>query len=213
MQRLSAKQRLDSRVAGTVIESVFDGVPSGSKLSYLKFLASSIDSLSASHPDRWGASLFSWGMRLNAGLVNCLVLSRTGVYVLVYKKAAPSGTKFQTSRYKNAPGCGITKVSLIDVAGVLPSLSKSHHRAISIAAGRVPFKSIREAHSAGITGLLSHLLQRTVPNPAYSTMARLHLINGGYGNGDKVFLERVARGSRRARSWLFQGTRRLGMRS
>ena len=202
MQSITPEQRSDPKFADTVIRSIFEGIDGGSKRSYLRFLASSIDTLSADHRDRWGASLFEWGIRLNAGQVETLISSRAGVRVLVDKKAAPSGTRFDRSKYKNAPGCGITTIRLAEIARVLPTLSQSHHKAILVAASRQPPESIREAHSEGITKLLSQLLDRTVPDPSYSTTTKLHLINGGYKNGDKIFLQRAAVSTRRAKSWV-----------
>jgi hypothetical protein len=66
MAKISAKQRSDSRAVSSVMDSVFEGSPKGSKQSYLKFLAISIDTLPHDRRDRWGATLFDWGVRLTS---------------------------------------------------------------------------------------------------------------------------------------------------
>ena len=39
---------------------------------------------------------------------------------------------------------------------------------------------------------------------------RLHLLNGGYGNGDKAWLERVAKGNRKVGSWIVPKVAAIG---
>jgi hypothetical protein len=104
----------------------------------------------------------------------------------------------------------MTKVPLSELARVLPSLAKSHHSAMTIAARRSAPESIRKAHSTGITKFLSHLLRRPVPDPSYAYATRLHLVQGGAENGDKEFLERVARGTRRSRTWVVPKSATIG---
>ena len=99
MRRISAQQRSDATVAGSVVETIFHRTTGNAKRSYLRFLAKSIGFLSSQHRDRWGATLFEWGIRLNVGFVECLVLRPGGLSVLVYKKSAPAGTKFDGASY------------------------------------------------------------------------------------------------------------------
>src|SRR4051794_41845802 len=63
-----------------------------------------------------------------------------------------------------------------------------------------PPRSIREAHSPGITKWLSQVLRRPVPNPTRPE-PRLHIVQGGVANGDKAHLERRA-----AQSWMVAKT-------
>src|SRR5579862_1789246 len=143
MRRIGAQQRSEATVAGSVIKRVFAGKPDGAKRTYLKFLAEAIDFLSSRHQDRWGATLFEWGVRLTVGQVECLVLSSQGLRLLVKRTSAPTGIRLRGRHYRYAPGCEMTRVPLSELARVLPSVAKSNSAAMSVAAMRLPRESIR----------------------------------------------------------------------
>ena len=168
MPRTIAETRSDPASARKIIGSVFEPTPGAPKRSCIEFLAASIEYLSLQNPDRWGVTLFNWGLRLNVGWVECLVLRREGLNVLVEKESAPAATKFRRFSYDNAPGCDMTTVSLAKLPESLASFAESHHAALSIVAmGRGPTRNVRNAHSAGVTAFLSHFLRRLIPNPSY----------------------------------------------
>ncbi len=207
-RRLTAQERSDPRIADSIIDSA--EFSAGAKRLCLKFLAESIGYLSEKHPDRWGTSLFLTGFRLNVGWVACLTLRPGVLNVLVHKKSAPAGMKFHRDSFTTAPGCDTARVPLSEIAQILPLLTNAHQKALSIVARRPTNRSIRNAHSTGITTLLSRVLRRPVPNPSYAIPAKLHLLNGGYGNGDKDLLEQAARGDRHAQSWVVPKTASIG---
>jgi predicted HNH restriction endonuclease len=65
---------------------------------------------------------------------------------------------------------------LSEIAAVLPSLAVAHHSALSVAANQKCKRSVREAHSAGVTSLLG------LSNPIYSSTAPS--VQSRIGNGD-----------------------------
>jgi 5-methylcytosine-specific restriction protein A len=163
--------RSDPVAAGEVIDSVFEQTPGAAKRSYLEFLAASIEYLSEHHADRWGVTLFDWGLRLNAGWVECLVLRPGDLRVLVYEQQVPAGTNLSAISYRYAPGCDMTTVPLADLPRSLPPLAESHHAALYIAAKIDPPRNIRKAHSSGVAAHLSRVLGRVIPNPSYAPSA------------------------------------------
>ena len=198
------KRSADSRIAQQVVDSVFERASEDARRSYCKFLGASIAYLAKHHPDRWGVTLLEnkHVVRLNAGIVESLVLHPGGLRILVHRKTAPPRTTFDGRRYVNAPGCETVAIPLSGLPGSLSPLAESHHKALEIAASRRPsFRNILIAHSTGVTKWLSQVLRREVPNPAKPQRA-LHIVQGGIQNGDKTLLERLARGSRMTRSWV-----------
>ena len=167
MPRISVKNRSDPETARQVIESVFERVPGSAKQSYIEFLAASVEYLSSHHRDNWGITLFGWGARLNVGWVECLVLHRGGLNTLVEKESAPAATKYRGFQYDRAPGCDMTTVPLAELPDSLEFFAESHHAALSIAARSRVHRGIRNAHSAGVTGFLSQVLLRPIPEPSY----------------------------------------------
>ena len=161
MRRIAAEERKHRAAAETVIHEVFGKATASARESYTEFLAGDIKYLSR-HNDRWGVTLYGWGVRLNVGWVNCLVLSSKGLDVLLHKEdATPTGTRFNGKSYEKAPGCEMTTIPLAKLPQALPSLEKSHHAALSQAANWQSPRNIRGAHSLGITEFLS------VQNPSY----------------------------------------------
>lgn len=168
MHRIRSQDRSDPAVAREVIESVFEHTPGASERSYIEFLGAAIEYLSLRHGDNWGVTLFGWGVRLNVGWVECLVLHSAGLRILVEKESAPGATKWDGVRYGHAPGCEMTTVPLTELAHTLPSFVESHCAALSIvAAGSRAHRGIRSGHSVGVTAFLSQVLRRRIPDPAY----------------------------------------------
>jgi hypothetical protein len=68
-----------------MVDSIFEGISGDAKQSYCEFLAASIDYLSQHHGDRWGVTLREDTnvLRLNAGIVEGLILYSGGLRVLV----------------------------------------------------------------------------------------------------------------------------------
>jgi 5-methylcytosine-specific restriction endonuclease McrA len=157
MTRISAQQRSDPETAREIIDAVFLGTPNGAKRSYYKFLAAAIKYLSRRHRDRWGITLLGWGVRLNVGWVECLILHPKGLSVLVKEDLAPAGTRFDRSSRKWAPGCRYTTISLPEIPRALASFTELHYAALRIAARRRPPENIRKAHSVGVTKLLLNI--------------------------------------------------------
>jgi hypothetical protein len=158
-------------VTREVIASVFERTSGAAKQAYIEFLAAAIEYLSIRHQDRWGVTLFEWGVRLNVGWVECLVLHSKGLRVLVEKDSAPAATKWDGISYRRAPGCEMTTVQLTELSRTLASFAESHHAALSIAARSQPPRTIRNAHSAGVTAFLSQAFHRLIPNPSYAPPA------------------------------------------
>jgi|ERR1017187_203207 hypothetical protein len=161
MRRIAVQERKDRAAAETVIHEVFGKATASARQSYIKFLVGDIKYLTSRHNDRWGVTLYGWGVRLNVGWVNCLVLSSRGLDVLLHKGAAPTGTKFNGKFYEKAPGCEMTTIPLAKLPQTLPSLEESHYAALSNAANWQSPPNIRGAHSLGVTEFLS------VQNPSY----------------------------------------------
>ena len=187
-----------------MVDSIFETMPANAKQSYCQFLGASIAYLSHNNPDRWGVTLTKDKdiVRLNAGWVESLVLHQKGLRVLLDRKTAPPRLNFDGHRYRYAPGCETAAIPLPELSRFLPKLTKSHHNALSAAASSRPSPgNILGGHSIGVTKWLSQVLGREVPNPVRRSRP-LHIVQGGIQNGDKELLERLARGSRRTRSWI-----------
>jgi 5-methylcytosine-specific restriction protein A len=166
MPRIGVQERKDQAAAAEVIKAVFARVPDGARQSYIEFLVGVIRYLVSRHNDRWGITLFDWGVRLNVGWVECLVLHSGGLRVLVDKDVAQADTTFDGVNYKRAPGCEMTTIPLSDLPKALPSLEESHYAALSRAANWQSPPNIRGAHSVGVTKLLS------LPDPSYVSSAQ-----------------------------------------
>jgi hypothetical protein len=148
----------DPKAAQAVIDTIFQGVSTDAKESYLQFLATSIERLAPDHSDRWGTTLFEWGIRLNVGWVECLVLHPDGLNILLCKESAPASVKLNGVCYRWAPGCDMTTVPLSELTKTLPLLRSSHDEAVSVAARRPTNPTIRKGHSEGVAKLLSKRL-------------------------------------------------------
>jgi len=166
MPRIAVQERADPAAAAEVIQAVFARSSDDARQSYTQFLIGAIRHVASRHNDRWGVTLFGWGVRLNVGWVECLVLHAGGLRVLVDKDVAPAGTKFDGVSYPRAPGCDMTTIPLSDLPKALPSLEESHYAALGSAATWPSPPNIRGAHSVGVTKLLS------LPNPSYVSSAQ-----------------------------------------
>jgi 5-methylcytosine-specific restriction protein A len=163
--------RSDPAVAEAVIRSVFRDAGGDPMESYIRFLVGTIEYITPHYHDRWGITLFDWGVRLNVGWVECLVLHSGGLRILLDKDLAPGDTKFDGISYKQAIGCDMVTVPLDGLPEVLPPLTESHYAAIAtVARARSP-RNVRAAHSLGITEFLSQFVRRRVPNPSYVSPA------------------------------------------
>jgi 5-methylcytosine-specific restriction protein A len=176
MPRTGAINRSSPEAAREVIESIFEGAPSAAKQAFIEFLAAAIERLAQQDRDNWGVTLFGWGLRLNAGMVECLVLSREGIRVLVEERSAPAAIKLDGRRYPRAPGCDMTTVPLAEIPDAAKLLAESHAAAMSMAARSHAMRNIRGAHSAGVTAFLSQALRRVVPNPTYASSIEATLL-------------------------------------
>jgi 5-methylcytosine-specific restriction protein A len=166
MAELTALERSDPIVAEKVLGLLFEESTSAAKQRYLEFLKAAIEHLSQHHPDRWGITLFSDLVRLNAGIVESLVLHPKGLRVLVDSASAPADAVFEEgTAYRSAPGCAVVSLSFSQIPDVLTSLAVAHHTALSIAAKRKCTPAIRRAHSIGVTKFVGHVLDRLIPNP------------------------------------------------
>ena len=202
----TAQQRSDPAAVRRMVDSIFEETSGDAKQSYCEFLAASIAYLSEHHADRWGVTLREYGVRLNAGMVESLVL-RQGrrLRVLVERKSAPPRASFDGGRYRYAPGCETVALPLSDLPRSLANLTRSHHEALRIAADAMPpSRNIRGAHSPGVTKWLSRVLHHAVPNPV-RPQRQLHIVQGGVLNGDKARLE-----DRRAPFWMVPKTATKG---
>ena len=164
-----AQRRSDPAAARQMIDSIFRGASESAKRSYCQFLFASIAHLSRDNPDRWGVTLREYGVRLNAGWVESLVLWKgEPLRVLIEQKSAPAAATFCDCSYRYARGCKMVALSLSELPRSLPKFALSHQRALGIAASSMPPPpSIRNAHSPGVTEWLSQVLHRPVPAPAY----------------------------------------------
>ncbi len=167
MPRVTVQQRSDPTAAEAVIRAVFLEVAESALESYVQFAVGAIKYLASRHNDRWGVTLFEWGVRLNAGWVECLILHDGGLRVLVEGDIAPAHTRFDGVSYERAPGCEMTTVPLSDLALALPTLEEAHHAALSRAAHWQSPLNIRRAHSVGVTKFLSQFAREYVPDPSY----------------------------------------------
>jgi hypothetical protein len=202
----TAQQRSDPAAVRRMVDSIFEGTSGDAKQSYCKFLAASIAYLSEHYPDRWGVTLREYGVRLNAGWVESLVLRQGGrLRVLVERESAPPRANFDGHGYRYAPGCETVALSLSDLPRSLTDLTTSHHEALRIAAQAMPPpRNIRGARSPGVTKWLTQVLHHAVPNPV-RPQRQLHIVQGGVLNGDKARLE-----SRRAPFWMVPKTAAKG---
>jgi hypothetical protein len=157
-QRSALLDKSDPKAAQAVVDSIFQGVSTHAKESYLQFLATSIQRLAPDHSDRWGTTLFEWGIRLNVGWVECLVLHPDGLNILLFKESAPDSVKLNGFCYRWAPGCDMTTVPLSELTKTLPLLRSSHDEAVSVAEMRPTNPTIRKGHSEGVAKLLSKRL-------------------------------------------------------
>lgn len=184
MAKISAQQRTKPDAAREVIDRVFDGTSSGAKRGYEDFLRASVKYLWRRHSDRWATTLFSWGLRLNVGWVECLILDHNGLRLLVRENSAPAGTKFTRIRRKYAPECRYTTIPLSEIPRALAAFTRSHREALSHVAegpGGRPPAAIRNAHSVGVTKLFG------LPNPG-DRSAKLIVqvpIKDGNGTGSR----------------------------
>ena len=164
-----AQRRSNPAAARQMIDSIFEGASENAKRSFCEFLFASIAHLSRDNPDRWGVTLREYGVRLNAGWVESLVLRKgEPLRVLIEQKSAPPAATFCGRSYRYAPGCKMVALSFSELPRSLPQFALSHQRALGIAASSMPPpRNIREAHSPGVTEWLSQVLHRPVPAPAY----------------------------------------------
>ena len=177
MAELTAQERSDPIVAEKVVGQLFEKTSGAAKDTYLKFLAAAIEHLSQYHPDRWGITLFTGLVRLNTGMVECLVLHPAGLRVLVDIALAPANTAFEEgTSYRLAPGCAIVSLRFSEVPDVLTSLAVAHHSALSIAAKRECTRQIRRAHSVGVTKFVGQVLDRQLPNPTFDSSVEAALL-------------------------------------
>ena len=168
MAELTAFERSDTVVAQKVLGRLFDEASSTVSRQYLEFLAGAIEHLSQHHPDRWGVTLFSSLVRLNAGMVECLVLHPHGLRVLVDRASVPAGTVFEEeTTYRSALGCAMVSLRFSEIPEILTSLGVAHRSALSIAAKRKCTQRIRLAHSVGVTKFVGQVLSRPLPNPTF----------------------------------------------
>lgn len=198
---MNAEQRSDPRVAKSIIDSFFKGIAARQERSCLEFIGDSIQSIPSDRQAHWGFALHKNKLSLNVGWVNALVLDEHGLSVLVHNG---------TDAYRWAPGCSMKFVKRTELYQVLPSLTTSHHAAVGIASRRATNKSIRDAHSTGVVRLLSEFLHHLIPNPRYTSLPTLHLLNGGYRNGDKKRLERTVMRNHRAEAWVVPKAAAIG---
>jgi 5-methylcytosine-specific restriction protein A len=185
----SGNLRTDPTTAGAVLESVFERTPGIARQGFFEFLAASIQHLSVSCADRWGVTLFGWGVRLNAGWTECLILSADGVRVLVEESSAPASARLGERRYGSAPGCRFSILALSEIPRNLPSFGESHYAALSIAARRPTNRSIKSGHSDGVIVFLSQALRRPVPYPSYSNAVGNGMLMGNGGPHFELYSE------------------------
>jgi hypothetical protein len=174
-QKAASLDKSDAKAAQSVIESIFQGISADAKESYLQFLATSIEGLAPEHSDRWGTTLFEWGIRLNVGWVECLVLHPDGLNILLCIESAPASVTLNGFHYRWAPGCDMTTVPLSELTKTLPLLRGSHDEAVSVAARRPTNPTIRKGHSEGVAKLLSKRLNHkktTDEGPADAKQSR-----------------------------------------
>ena len=144
-----------------MVDSIFEAEPEAARQSYCKSLAASIAYLSQHRAEWWGVTLYTNGIRLNAGIVeNAGATSRRA---LVYKQTAPANTTFDRRTYRNAPGRETAAIRLSDLARSLPKLASSHQEALERTASRIPFRNIRSAHSTGVVKWLNQLIAAELP--------------------------------------------------
>jgi len=177
MAELTAQERSDPIVAEKVLGRLFEETSGPAKQRYLEFLSGALEYLSRHHPDRWGITLFSGLVRLNAGMVECLILHPGGLRVLLDSACAPVDTRFEEgTTYRSAPGCAIASLRFSAIPDVLTSLAVAHHSALSIAAKRKCTPAIRRSHSVRITKFLGQVFDRAIPNPTFHSALETALL-------------------------------------
>ncbi len=200
-------RRSEAEDTNFVMDAIFDGIPAKEKDAYLKFLAGSIQLLRDNYHHRWGVSLFKDRVRLNVGSVEVLVLTRDALQVLLEIRSVPKGVKLTRVRYQRAPGCAMTSIDLHHLSKALGKVAEAHLGAIRIAAKTKSKGSIKGAHSHGVLKYLAQVLPNfSIERPS----SRLHMLNGGYGNGDKGYLVRLAETTGRARWWIVPKKAEIG---
>jgi hypothetical protein len=158
---------LDPSTAKAVVDAVFEETAASARRCYIEFLAHDIGLLASIENKRWGVTLQRWGVRLNAGPVECLVLDSGGLRVLVDKDSAPRRLAFDDILYARVPNCRMTKLPLSTLPRSLPRLEEPHHHALTAATNWPSLRNVRTGHSPGVIAFLSAALGARLPNPSY----------------------------------------------
>jgi len=182
MPDFTPAQRADPAEAGSVFDSLLRYDSGNARRACLDFLARSIEWAAQENKDRWGVTLFRRLVRLNAGWVQCFVVSQGEIHVLVEAASIPVGFHLEGRTYGRVPGYEMTTLALSDSARAFAALAECHRAAIVTSARFQTTSSIRSAHSPGIIRWLSGQLGRPLPDPSYSEEYRAklgHLVEGG----------------------------------
>ncbi|NDJ12862.1 MAG: hypothetical protein EBY17_16960 [Acidobacteriia bacterium] len=154
-------RRSDPVFAEAVLDLVFEGTGEATMSLCLNFFRDRLRNLARAYPDRWAVTLFDWGVRVNVGWVECLVLHAGGLRILVDRAFAPADTIYDGVTYARAPNCEMTTLALAELVNSLPSFAVASDAAMAISARGTPHRNIRNAHSIGFTQFLA------VPDPDF----------------------------------------------
>jgi HNH endonuclease len=152
-----------------VFDTLFEKSLPDIRRQWESFLAESIEYVNRYYPERWGVSLFRRslvGVRFNVGMVENIVLAKSGGAVLVDVSAVPSGAKM-SGDYPAAKGCRMAKFSFEGPIIQITALRRTHQIAMDKSALRPSSGLIQRAHSPGVLRYLEELLGRKLSNPSY----------------------------------------------
>ncbi|MDA1314517.1 MAG: hypothetical protein O2968_14350 [Acidobacteria bacterium] len=129
MPDFTPAQRDDPAVAGTVVDSLLQHDSTDTRHAFVNFLARSIEWAAQENNDRWGVTLFSNCLCLNVGWVECFVVFKDGINILVEAASSPVELHLNGPNYATAPGCEMTTLAVSDSAQALTALTECHRGA------------------------------------------------------------------------------------
>jgi hypothetical protein len=165
-----------------VVPNYFNMIPS-EVLKDVAELAASIGEIAQTHSkERWGATSYSTGIRINVGWTEILTAYQDFTRLIVDGELAlstklPSNTKLFEGKdergfYPSIPGSLLAEIEYRPLAGFrrsLAALKPSLHEAIRLAARRTVGAGVREGHDPKLVIALSGIVGRALADPLSKT--------------------------------------------
>ena len=143
----------------------------GVRLALLRKLAESIRCAAETGSAGWGLTLFSNGFRLNAGMVEVVVVNDRWAFVLVAEAPRvplPASCLSVPGGYRTIPGSARIETSVqSDLVDAWNLLGSEHLGAIRIGARRTGY-AWKDTHSPGLLAYIEQETGSTVPDPSWA---------------------------------------------